>query len=71
MAVRDRQIEEWAHRVRTEYLEMPGMKLTRSQVRRLWLLDPPLCDAVLDVLVESGFLRRRRDDTYSRVSSLA
>ena len=45
---------------------MPGLLLTRWQMRRLWLLDDLRCDAVVNVLVESGFLRRRRNDTYAR-----
>jgi hypothetical protein len=43
-------------------MEMPGLSLTTSQMRRLWLLDAGL-DTVVDALV-AWFLRRRRDDTY-------
>ncbi len=32
-------------RVRAEYLEMPGLKLTAPQARRLWGLDCATCDA--------------------------
>jgi len=62
-------IREWTGRIRAEFMEMPGLALTRRQIKRLWLLDAPLCDAVLDVLLESGFLRRRRNDTYCRADS--
>ena len=63
MATENEGIREWTRRIRAEFLEMPGLALTRRQVKRLWILDAPLCDAVLDRLLESGFLRRRRDDT--------
>jgi hypothetical protein len=32
-------IAEWIHLIRSEYLEMPGLHLTRNQVLRLWSLD--------------------------------
>jgi DNA-binding MarR family transcriptional regulator len=64
-------VQEWVRRVRAEYVEMPGMTLTRRQISRLWLLDPSLCDAVVDSLVRSGFLHRRPDDTYARVTAAA
>jgi hypothetical protein len=57
----------WMDRVRSEYLEMPELTLTRCQMQRMWLLDPWLCDAVVDGLVASGFLRRRPDNSYGRV----
>lgn len=57
-----------AERVRSEYLEMPGMRLTRRQVQRLCGIDPALCDAILDSMVESRFLCVKPDGTYARVS---
>jgi hypothetical protein len=62
-------LAEWTQRVRAEYLEMPGLTLTRWQIRRMWLLDAPLCDAVVDALVASGFLRLRSNNTYVRITS--
>ena len=35
---------------------MPGMRLTRAQVRRLWNLSSPECDEVVDALISDGFL---------------
>ena len=29
------------HRIRGEFREMPGLKLTIAQAARLWQLDPP------------------------------
>lgn len=61
-------IAEWARRIRAEYLEMPGLALTRWQMRRMWLLDAALCDAVVEELVAAHFLCRRSNNTYSMVS---
>jgi hypothetical protein len=61
------RVAEWAERVRVEYREMPGLTLTRWQMRRLWCLDASLCDAVVEALVASHFLWCRPNDTYARV----
>lgn len=42
--------------VRHEFNEMPGMRLTRAQIRRLWNLSSPECDEVVDALISDGFL---------------
>ena len=42
--------------VRREFNEMPGMRLTRAQIRRLWNLSSPDCDEVVDALISDGFL---------------
>jgi len=52
-------------RVRAEYLKMPGLALTKQQMGRLWVLDAAACDAIVDALVASGFLRQR-DDYFVR-----
>jgi hypothetical protein len=62
------RVAEWAERVRAEYREMPGLTLTRWQMRRLWRLDASLCDAVVEALVASHFLWCRPNHTYARVS---
>ena len=53
-------------RVKAEYLEMPGLKLTRSQAARLWGLDRRVCDAVLATLVHDRFLTCTRTDAFVR-----
>ena len=53
-------------RIRMEFLEMPGMRLTRSQARRLWNLNQIACDQVLDALVEDGFLKQASDGAFLR-----
>jgi hypothetical protein len=46
------------NRVRGEFLEMPGMRLTFDQAVRLWALDARTCEAVLDRLISVGYLAR-------------
>jgi hypothetical protein len=43
-------------RVRGEYREMPGMRLTFEQAMRLWNIDRQACATVLNSLVASRFL---------------
>ena len=71
MLVADKAVAEWTQRIRAEYLEMPGLSLTRAQMRRLWPIEAPLCDAVVNALVASGFLECRPGYTYARRSSRA
>jgi len=55
---------DWAQLVRAEYLEVPGLDLTRDQAQRLWGLDRTACEQLLAALVESRFLKRTRDNRY-------
>lgn len=50
--------------VRGEYLEMPGLRLTRHQAERLWSLDAGTCERLLTTLEEAKFLRRTRGGDY-------
>jgi hypothetical protein len=59
--------EDIIDRVRGEFLEMPGLRLTEPQARRLWALEPSLCSAVLTELVDNGFLLRTREGAFVRV----
>lgn len=54
-------------RVKAEFLEMPGLRLTEAQARRLWGLDPTLCASLLTTLVETNFLFRASDGSVMRV----
>lgn len=60
-------IMDWLHLIRAEYLEIPGLHLTKPQVQRLWGLDAMTCDALLDALVHAGFLRRTHGGAYVRL----
>jgi hypothetical protein len=44
--------------IRMEYLEMPDLKLTSSQLRRLLAIPADMCEEALESLVSSGFLAR-------------
>lgn len=50
--------------VRGEYLEMPGLRLTRRQAQRLWALDIATCDELLATLEGAQFLRRTHGGEY-------
>lgn len=56
-------------RVRGEYLEMPGLRLSLEQAARMWAVDRESCGTVLDALVSARFLQRDQDGRYSRRNS--
>ena len=62
-------LDDLLRRVQAEFLEMPGLRLTRAQARRLWALDDTLCDAVLSALVDARFLVESRNASFIRASS--
>jgi len=53
-------------RARSEFMEMPGLRLAPAQAARLWAIDRSISQQVLDRLVEAGFLWRTRDGSYLR-----
>ena len=53
-----------ATRVRGEYREMPGMRLTIDQAMRLWMLDRQTCSDVLSSLVAARFLEQDRHGQF-------
>jgi hypothetical protein len=59
--------DEVLRRVQGEFLEMPGLRLTTPQARRLWGLDAASCDALLGALVDAKFLFQTRDGAFMRV----
>jgi hypothetical protein len=59
-------LEDVLQRVRGEYHEMPGLRLTKAQAQRLWGLDSKVCNALLDALVDTKFLFRTRDGAFMR-----
>lgn len=50
---KDRLVE----RIRSEFIEMPGLRLTPAQAARLWGVDDDSCQRVIAALVRSAFLR--------------
>jgi hypothetical protein len=55
-------------RVRAEFLEMPGLRLTCEQARRLWGLDAETSSRLLFALVELKFLSHGADGRFSRLT---
>ena len=53
-------------RLRSEFLEMPGLRLTLVQVQRFCGVDPTICKAVLDALLDTKFLAMTPDGHYVR-----
>lgn len=55
-------------RIRGEFLEMPGLKLTGTQMQRLCGIDESMCRLILDTLVKTNFLCLKPDGTYMRLT---
>jgi hypothetical protein len=64
-----RSIDDLIRRVRGEYLEMPGLRLTSDQASRLWGLDATTCQRLLHTLLDARFLACAPDGRYSRAES--
>ena len=62
----DTHIMDWLRLIRAEYLEIPGLSLTKPQVQRLWGLDPVTSEALLAALVDAKFLRCTRHNAFVR-----
>ena len=62
----DTHIMDWLRLIRAEYLEIPGLRLTKPEVQRLWGLDDVTAEALLSALIDVKFLRRTQQDAYVR-----
>ena len=51
------EFEPLMRRIRCEFLEMPGLRLTLAQAMRLWNLEQEMCERVVGALVRASFLR--------------
>lgn len=58
-------------RVRSEFNEMRGMRLTLNQAMRLWSLDRAACAELLSSLVEAQFLVQDEHGRYHRAHGAA
>jgi hypothetical protein len=61
--------EDWEAtlaRVRSEFDEMPCLRVTAEQARALFGLSSPSCDWILNRLTENGFLVQTADGQYIR-----
>lgn len=57
-------LEPLLHRIRGEYREMPGLRLTLPQACRLWQIDPATCARAIETLTAERFLHRLDDGAY-------
>lgn len=55
-------------RIRGEFLELPGLKLTSRQASRLFGVGHGECHAVLEQLVAGRFLKTMHDGSYIRAA---
>ncbi len=58
------RVDRFLELVQTEYREMPGLQLTKPQMRRFLGVDVVTCDTVVDILERQKFLRRTPRDAY-------
>jgi hypothetical protein len=63
------RVEDVLRRVQGEFLEMPGLRLTPAQARRLWGLDAMMCEQLLAALVDAKFLFKTRDGAFMLVEA--
>jgi hypothetical protein len=61
---RTEPMHDWMNLITAEYQEMPGLRLTKPQVCRLWTLERTVCDDLLDRLVAAHVLERTARDEY-------
>jgi hypothetical protein len=61
------RIDYVLNRIRGEFTEMPGLRLTAAQAQRLMGLERDICDALLAALVDAKFLTRTRDGAFMRM----
>jgi hypothetical protein len=59
-------MDQIVERLRAEFREMPGLRLTAAQTQRLYAIDAAICKSMLDALVETRFLRLTRRGSYAR-----
>jgi hypothetical protein len=60
------ELESVLRRIREEFREMPGLRLTPAQATRLWGLEHEACRDIIDRLVASAFLRWTRGGAIAR-----
>ncbi len=63
------ELETLVRRVRSEFLEMPGLHLTFPQAQRLWGMERELCERVIHALIGDAFLRRTSSGVIMRADA--
>jgi len=51
-------------KIRNEFVDLPGLRLTAQQAKRVWELDESNCRRLLATLVEKKFLRQNEHGSY-------
>ena len=64
-----REVTTAVNRVRAEFIEMPGLRLTIRQAARLCGLDQAVCDRAVETLVHRDFLRWISTGLVARVEN--
>jgi hypothetical protein len=62
----DEALKTWLQRIRCEYIEDPGLRLTCRQATRFFGLEQRTCQAILAALVAEGFLRSTAGEAFAR-----
>jgi hypothetical protein len=60
------RVVDWLQVIRSEFHDMPSMRLTTSQAEDRWPVPQTMLAAMLDVLADVRFLRRLPDGSYIR-----
>ena len=63
-------LEPWCELVRSEFVEVPGLRLTPSQAQKLWGLDERTCHRVLRRLMEANYLVPTEDGQFCRADQI-
>ena len=61
-----RVLEVLVQRLKEAYVSQPSLSLTPLQASRLSGIDSEVCEAMLNVLVATGFLRRGTENRFLR-----
>ena len=64
----DDLVDDHTARIRAEYREMPGLKLTAAQASRFWNLSRHEGEKLLNALAAQGVLLRTHDGHYVLLS---
>ncbi len=63
------ELEQIVGRVREEFREMPGLRLTPAQAMKLWGLETESCQRVIEALVAAAFLKWTPAGAVTRLES--
>jgi hypothetical protein len=61
-------LDDLLRRICSEYIEMPGLRVTAHQAKRLWGLEASTCHDALECLIDIGFLTLTSSGHYARLT---